>query len=202
MSASSRPWTPVLLIFACLISAGNAGLYVMLSKRFAMVESAVASLVPKETDSTGQDSASTWPRAGTSGSATNSGSGNAGGLGSLARQIKQQKAQFNPGGVAAGMDRLMAQEPPLPAIEQAQTALLQKAIQSLPSDAPRPAGLQTTCKGRRCLISAGFTSDIDAAEWADRLLLVGGKNLPKAARIVSVPLEGGNGAVSLQLYLY
>ena len=72
----------------------------------------------------------------------------------------------------------------------------------MPADAPQATGLQTSCHGRRCLISAGFADDLQASDWANRLLLVGGKNLPRSARIVAVPLEGGNGAVSLQLYLY
>lgn len=202
MAASFRSWTPVLLIVACLVSAGNAGLYMLLSKRFATVESAVASLASNDATGARQDQRLLSARPESVGSLAYGASGSTGGSGTLARQIKQQKAEFNPSGIAASMDRLMTQEPSLPAIEQAQVNLLQQAIQTMPANAPRPTGLQTTCKGRRCLISAGFMDDTQAGEWADRLLLAGGKNLPKAARIVPVPLEGGNGAVSLQLYLY
>lgn len=200
MTATSRNWTPVLLAIACLISAGNVGLYVLLSKRFATVEAALSSPTHKaEATNLGATDA-TWGDSTSAQRPLQRGVPNE--PGKFARALKQQKADFNPGAVASSMDRLMAQEPSIPAMEQAQVKLLQQAIQSLPPDVPQPAGLQTTCQGRRCLISAGFMDDTQAGDWADKLLLAGGKNLPKAARIVSVPLEGGNGAVSLQLYLY
>ena len=96
----------------------------------------------------------------------------------------------------------MAQEPPLPGIEAKQLRSLEAALENMPSDAPQPAGLQTTCTGRRCMISAGFHDGAQAEEWASRYLLVGGRNLPKTARVIAVPLAGANGAVSLQVYLY
>lgn len=120
----------------------------------------------------------------------------------LAEQLQQQKAQFNPAAQATELDRVMAREPALPGIEQTQTRLLQQAIAAMPADAPHATGLQTRCQGRRCLISAGFTDDSQANDWASRLLLTGGKNLPRSARVIAVPLEGGNGATSLQLYLF
>lgn len=205
MSSSQNRWTSVLLLVACLLSAGNAALYWSLSSRFGEVEGALSGLTaraqPQASEGVGQGgSGNGAPGSMRSGQV-------AGFIASQSpdlqvRQLKQDKAEFNPAEAAAKLDRLMAQEPALPALEQTQVRLLQQAMQSLPANAPRPAGLQTTCKGRRCLISAGFSDDLQAGDWANQLLLAGGKNLPRSARIVAVPLEGGNGAVSLQLYLY
>lgn len=205
MPNGQNRWTPMLLLVACLLSVGNAALYWSLSSRFGDLEKAISGLTtgtqPLSSDRVGSDDpASAATKNGRPTQAA--GIGPAPGPDQQLQQLQEQKAAFNPSNAAAQLDRLMAQEPSLPALEQTQVRLLQQAMQSMPTDAPRPAGLQTTCKGRRCLISAGFGDDLQASEWAHRLLLVGGKNLPKSARIVPVPLEGGNGAVSLQLYLY
>lgn len=205
MSSSQSRWASVLLLVACLLSAGNAALYWSLSSRFGDVETALSGLTGHA-----QPQASEGVGLGVSGNGAPGSMRSRQVAGFTAsqsperqvQQLKQDKAEFNPAEAAAKLDRLMAQEPSLPALEQTQVRLLQQAMQNLPADAPRPAGLQTTCKGRRCLISAGFGDDLQAGDWANQLLLVGGKNLPKSARIVAVPLEGGNGAVSLQLYLY
>ncbi|WP_374555849.1 hypothetical protein [Thermomonas sp.] len=205
MSSSQNRWTSVLLLVACLLSAGNAALYWSLSSRFGEVEGALSGLTARA-----QPQASEGVGQGGSGNGAHGSMRSGQVAGFIAsqspdlqvRQLKQDKAEFNPAEAAAKLDLLMAQEPALPALEQTQVRLLQQAMQNLPADAPRPAGLQTTCKGRRCLISAGFSDDLQAGDWANQLLLAGGKNLPRSARIVAVPLEGGNGAVSLQLYLY
>lgn len=202
MTENPRPWVPALLIVACLISAGNVGLYVLLSKRFTALESVISSTHgPRSADAaSGETPAPPLPDASyVSGHAS---SQNWNDPGRLAREFRQRKAGFDPVKAAADMDRLMAQEPSIPAIEQTQSRLLQQAIQAMPADAPRPAGLQVSCKGRRCLISAGFMDDVQATEWAERLMLTGGKNIPRSARIIPVPLEGGNGATSLQMYLF
>lgn len=205
MSSSQNRWTSVLLLVACLLSAGNAALYWSLSSRFGEVERALSGLTahaqPQASEGVGQDGSGNGAPGGMrSGQVAGFNASQAPDL--QVRQLKQDKAEFNPAEAAAKLDRLMAQEPALPALEQTQVRLLQQAMQNLPANAPRPAGLQTTCKGRRCLISAGFSDDLQAGDWANQLLLAGGKNLPRSARIVAVPLEGGNGAVSLQLYLY
>lgn len=119
-----------------------------------------------------------------------------------AQRISRLKSAQSPDQSARELDKLFTLEPSLPAVEQASTQALQKAIQSIPSDAPHPVGLQTTCRGRRCLVSAGFADEVQASEWANRLLLMGGKNVPAAARIVAIPLGGGSEGVNLQLYLY
>ena len=121
------------------------------------------------------------------------------------REIRNRKADItgNPAGIAAAMDRLMASEPSLPPIEQANAHAVQLAMQQVSANSVStpPVGIETSCRGRRCLISAGFGSDFAASEWAHALLLSGAKGLPQAARIVVVPLQSG-GAVNLQLYLY
>lgn len=203
MQPSQNRWMQVLLIVACLLSVGNAALYWSMSSRFGNIETAISQIANHPREANGSDG---------SGDGTGSKAvlrhAQAAGFGSIQapdeqiQKLKQQKSAYDPVDAASKLDRLMAQEPALPALEQTQVRLLQQAMQSLPANAPRPAGLQTTCKGRRCLISAGFSDELQAGDWANQLLLVGGKNLPKSARIVAVPLEGGNGAVSLQLYLY
>lgn len=208
MSPSKTRWLPILLAVACLISAGNAALYWSLLSRFGHVEETLSSLVARSStaDATGEEDNKKLAYG--AGKPPHDGASGISDLGPIPspdeqiQQLKQQKAAYDPVDEAAKLDRLMAQEPSLPALEQSQVRLLQQAMQNMPPNAPQAAGLQTTCRGRRCLISAGFTDDLQASEWANRLLLVGGKNLPKSARIVAVPLEGGNGAVSLQLYLY
>lgn len=121
------------------------------------------------------------------------------------REIRQRKADTtgNPAGIAAAMDRLIASEPSLPPIEQANAHAVQIAMRQIPSNSvsTSPVGLETSCRGRRCVVSAGFGSDLAASEWAHALLLSGAKGLPQAARIVILPLQSG-GAVNLQLYLY
>ena len=194
--------THLLMTFACLLSAGNVVLYQLLSARFSSMEAAITVLA-NHSASTAADRGDTTTLAETSPSSPGAAS-----LrttyrpGVLAQKIKQQKAQSDPVTEAADMDRRMAQEPSIPGIEQTQTRLLQKAIAAMPADAPHALGVQTRCQGRRCLISADFADDAQANDWASRLLLTGGRNLPRSARVVAVPLEGGNGATGLQLYLF
>lgn len=196
-------WTAILVVVACLISAGNAAMYWSISSRFQKLEGMLSEATGKSAPAKSSTSAATdhtgfpsYAEAGRN-AQVQADEPNARLL-----RLKQQKAAFDPGNAATAMDRLMAQEPSLPGLEQAQVQRLQQAIRNMPADVPQPAGLQTTCHGRRCLVSAGFGDDLQASDWANRLLLSGGSNLPKTARIIAVPLEGGNGAVSLQLYLY
>ncbi|MFN3310264.1 MAG: hypothetical protein ACK40R_00995 [Thermomonas sp.] len=193
----------VLLIVACVISAANAALYLSISSRFQKLEGMLSEAAGKSASADSSTGATTG-RAGFPSYAEVGRNTQAQADEPNARllRLKQQKAAFDPGSAATAMDRLMAQEPSLPGVEQAQVQRLQQAIRNMPADVPQPAGLQTTCHGRRCLVSAGFSDDLQASDWANRLLLSGGRNLPKTARIIAVPLEGGNGAVSLQLYLY
>ncbi|MFN4161544.1 MAG: hypothetical protein ACK4FW_06115 [Stenotrophomonas sp.] len=196
-------WTAILVVIACLVSAGNAAMYWSISSRFQKLEGMLSESAGKSTSADSSTSATTdrtdfpfYAEAGRNAQAQ------ADEPNSRLLRLKQQKAAFDPGNAATAMDRLMAQEPSLPGLEQAQVQRLQQAIRNMPAAGPQPAGLQTTCHGRRCLVSAGFSDDLQASDWASRLLLSGGSNLPKTARIIAVPLEGGNGAVSLQLYLY
>lgn len=196
-------WTAILVVIACLVSAGNAAMYWSISSRFQTLEGMLSDAAGKSASTDSSTSATTdhagfpaYTEAGRNAQAQ------ADEPNARLLRLKQQKAAFDPGNAATAMDRLMAQEPSLPGLEQAQVQRLQQAIRNMPADVPQPAGLQTTCHGRRCLVSAGFGDDLQASDWANRLLLSGGSNLPKTARIIAVPLEGGNGAVSLQLYLY
>ncbi|MFN7183303.1 MAG: hypothetical protein ACK4MZ_03805 [Thermomonas haemolytica] len=196
-------WTAILVVIACLISAGNAAMYWSISSRFQKLEDMLSEAAGKSAPANSSTSTATdhtgFPSYAVAGGNTQT---HADEPNARLLRLKQQKAAFDPGNAATAMDSLMAQEPSLPGLEQAQVQRLQQAIRNMPADVPQPAGLQTTCRGRRCLVSAGFSDDLQASDWANRLLLSGGSNLPKAARIIAVPLEGGNGAVSLQLYLY
>lgn len=194
-----------LTAIACLILAGNAALYLHLSSKLSGMEVAVSEIKQAQAatrrsaldDGSQPGARNHWTSPG--------GSASAQGIAvqeDAAQKLMQAKAKFNPAAEASAMDRLMAQEPSIPGVEEKQVRLLESAMQNMPANAPQPAGLQTSCHGRRCMISAGFADESQAEDWASRYLLVGGRNLPKAARAIAVPLAGANGAVSLQLYLY
>ncbi len=117
-------------------------------------------------------------------------------------QFKARRSADDPARLVAEQDRLLTQEPALPSVEQGHQQAIREALQKIPADLGQPVGLQTTCRGRRCLVSGGFADDLQATRWAQHLLLAGGPGLPRAARIITVPVDGGNGAVALQLYLH
>jgi hypothetical protein len=117
-------------------------------------------------------------------------------------QRKQQLSSINPITTAADLSNRMAAEPALPEIEQEQSVWLNETLQQMPADLPKAESLQTTCQGRRCLISAAFASDSEARAWASRYLLESRGRLLKHANTVVVPLGGSDHSVALQLYLY
>ena len=116
-------------------------------------------------------------------------------------QLKQRN-RANTSEAISRMDRLLKNEPTIPQVEQKQTQWLASAVQSMPKDAPEAVGLETTCRGRRCMVSAAFADEGQARVWASRYLIAaGGRLLPKS-RTVIVPLGGPDQGVDMQLYLY
>ena len=110
------------------------------------------------------------------------------------RDFKQRKSSINPVTLAADLNNRMTGEPALPAIEKEHSNWLDSTLQQMPADAPHAGGLQTTCNGRRCLVSAAFSSEDDARAWGTRYLLEGGGKLLQHSSIVIVPLSGGDAA--------
>lgn len=204
MSTRAAQWLALLLAAACLASAINVLLYVRLTDRLTHLQMRLDSqLHGVDAGSNGDQNLAKndWmPHA--QPPMVKSAPSLALQTEDKASMISRLKNVQTPDQAAREMDKLMSQEPSIPGVEQLRVKALQQAIQSMPSDAPRPVGLQTACRGRRCLISAGFADETLASEWANRLLLMGGKNLPPAARIIAVPLGGGSEGVNLQLYLY
>ncbi|MCR6496059.1 hypothetical protein LJB71_07400 [Thermomonas sp. S9] len=202
MSTRTPHWMALLLAVACLASAINVLLYIRLTDRLTHLQMQLGSQLHRD-DADDQDLANEgWTPPSQSRVLARSAPTFAPQTEDRAQVISRLKNVQPPDQAAREMDKLMSQEPSIPGVEQLRVKALQQAIQSMPSDAARPVGLQTTCRGRRCLISAGFADETLASEWANRLLLMGGKNLPPAARIIAVPLGGGSEGVNLQLYLY
>lgn len=100
------------------------------------------------------------------------------------------------------MDQMLRNEPPIPLMEQKQTQWLANAAHLMPEDAPEAVGLQTTCQGRRCLVSAAFADEAGARAWAGRYLLAAGGRLLPRSQTVMVPLGAEGEGVDMQLYLY
>ena len=117
------------------------------------------------------------------------------------REYKSRAASKPTSSLSAILDGEMAQEPRLPAVEQRQNQLLNAALSRMPEDSPAAKDVNTTCRGRRCLIWAYFDTDSDAKEWANDYLLAGGSGELKRARITTSPASGNGGEVTLQLYL-
>jgi len=204
MTSPAPRWTLLLLAVVCLMSAGNAVLYWRLSSQMTDLKSALAnSPQPAKAAAVFDHLAPTdLPTTATtaSGRSIATQGGNIPVWMDPVQQLKQRKSQ-DPARATAEMERLMAQEPSLPSVEQAQQRAIQQALQNIPADMSQPAGLQTQCRGRRCLVSAGFSGDLEAHEWAQKLLLAGGKEFPRAARIITSPIDN-SGAVRLQIYLF
>jgi hypothetical protein len=205
MTVRTSPWLMPMLGIACLLAAGNAVLYWRMSTRLTALESTLLASSSGAQTAVAETSSSSLPYSAPLPAGANNTTRQAslppGGPDPVLTTLAQRKAAFTPDQAAAELDRQLAAEPSLPAIEQRQARILQEALARMPADAPQPTGLQTTCRGRRCLISAGFADDLQASQWAQRLLLVGGKEFPRSARIIPVPVAGGDGAVTLQLYL-
>ncbi|MBN8716510.1 MAG: hypothetical protein J0H95_05970 [Xanthomonadales bacterium] len=201
MAAPSSRWLAAAVSLACLLSAGNAALYWQLSSRIDALRLAAAPVDPAAAPLTGASSFADLPSpARAAPASSNSAAPSATAFDPV--QFKARRSAGDPARLAADQDRLLTQEPPLPSVEQGHQQAIRDALQKIPADLPQPVGLQTTCRGRRCLVSGGFTDDLQANQWAQHLLLAGGPGLPRAARIITVPVDGGNGAVALQLYLH
>lgn len=117
----------------------------------------------------------------------------------LVRRLSQ-RTPANPAMLAASMDQAMQFEPSIPSIESKQSQWLESAFQTMPSDAPKVSGAQSTCRGRRCLVSGSFNNQEDAQDWADRYLLTAGGKFLQNSRTLLVP--AGNNKTKLLLYLY
>ena len=117
------------------------------------------------------------------------------------RQFKQARSP-DLAGMAIEFDSMMSKEPSLPQVERQQYDWLRGALQRMPDTSPRAKDLQTTCQGRRCLISAVFDGDDEARSWARRYLLAGGGRVLPRSRSLVIPLDETGDLVSLQLYLY
>lgn len=118
------------------------------------------------------------------------------------QDVKRRQSLVNPGSAALTMDKLMAQEPSIPSIEQSQAHILQQAISNIPPKTSPPTGLKTSCRGRRCAITAAFQDEYRATEWVNALVLAGGQGFPKSARYIPIPPDGNGGNVELKIYLY
>lgn len=118
-------------------------------------------------------------------------------------ELVQRLSQRNggdPARVTADMNRLMQQEPSLPGLESQQSRWLESAFSTMPTSGPHPSDTQSSCRGRRCVVSATFADASEAQDWAgDYLLAAGGKMLQRSRTIV---VPAANGSAKLLLYFY
>ena len=98
-------------------------------------------------------------------------------------------------------EHAFADEPSLPVVENQNEAWFSAAITKMADDAPQNSGLQTSCRGRRCLVNATFADDGEARSWATLYLLAAGGGQLKQSVTIIRPLGRGP-EVALQLYLY
>ena len=103
---------------------------------------------------------------------------------------------------AALMDDLMRREPSSRAQEQKHAQWLNGALERLPPDAPQAKGVQASCQGARCMVSALFTDDEAARTWATQYVLTAGGQQLRRSNVIVIPLNGSDQSVGLQLYFY
>lgn len=188
-----------LLLFCAVLLACNVGLYLHLSSQASRLHQAFAALQAQvQTDSTGPRTA---PIHTSRAVATTSSHNIQHPPATRLRQFKQARSP-DLAGMAIDFDSMMGKEPSLPQVERQQYEWLRGALQRMPDTSPRAKDLQTTCQGRRCLISAVFDGDDEARSWARRYLLAGGGRVLPRSRSLVIPLDETGDLVSLQLYLY
>ena len=92
-------------------------------------------------------------------------------------------------------------EPKDPERERMLQQWLKQAAETIDENAPAAKNLQTYCQGQRCTISASFSNDGDASDWATRFLLSGGGKYLSRSQSVILPASD-NSSAALQLYLF
>ena len=118
-------------------------------------------------------------------------------------ELVQRLSQRNggdPSRATADLSRLMQQEPSLPVVESQQTQWLEYAMGQLPVGGPRASNVQSSCRGRRCVISANFADAGEAQDWAGNYLLAAGGKMLQQSRAIVLPTP--NGSAKLLLYFY
>ena len=118
------------------------------------------------------------------------------------REFKARAANTQAAQQVSNLDALLAAEPKLPVIEQGQYQWLSETLHNMPSDAPQATGVQTQCRGRRCMVSANFSNDDDAREWATSYVLAGSGKLLSRSKILILPATNSNSLRQMQLYFY
>ncbi|WP_256646960.1 hypothetical protein [Thermomonas paludicola] len=115
-------------------------------------------------------------------------------------QRLSQRNGGNPTKVAADMNRLMQQEPSLPGLESQQGQWLESAFGAMSTSGSQPSDTQSSCRGRRCVVSATFADPGQAQDWAGNYLLAAGGKMLQRSRTIVVPVA--NGSTKLLLYFY
>lgn len=118
-------------------------------------------------------------------------------------ELVQRLSQRNggdPARVTADMNRLMQQEPSLPGLESQQSRWLESAFSTMPTSGSHPSDTQSSCRGRRCVVSATFADASEAQDWAGNYLLAAGGKMLQRSRTIVVP--AANGSAKLLLYFY
>lgn len=108
----------------------------------------------------------------------------------------------SPADAAAKLDEKMTREIANPALEQKQVQWLGSSLDHMPPDAPKASDVRTSCKGRRCMVSAEFPDDDAARIWATQYVLSAGGKLLNRSETIVIPLNATGSAVGLQLYFH
>lgn len=193
--------TWVLLVVACVL-AGNMALYLRVASRLNDLEALLARTDGARNEGLVRGTSMPTPLAGIGSGPPKRGELNP--ANSPAARMIELKRKAIPDSIeiAAQMDQLFSQEPSIPELEQKQLRWLDEALDHLADDAPSATGVQTSCRGRRCLVSAVFKDESDARDWAGSYFRATRGTYLKHARIVTVPLGGDGQSMGLQLHLY
>lgn len=200
MLGNSMRWSGLLICAAIFALIANAALYFRMSAKLEAIEASItAHGSPAQAASVAIDgTAAAYPAAAVSALPSHSAAAKL-----SPEELVQRLSQRNssdPAKITAGLNQLMQQEPAMPAVESQQTQWLESAFGNLPAGGPRPSNAQSSCRGRRCIVSATFTDAGEAQDWAGSYLLAAGGKLLQRSRTIVVP--AANGSVKLLLYFY
>lgn len=190
----------LLALVVILALAANAALYFHMATRLDALETNLQTRTASTQSSMPSSDGST---AGYSAALANSHRSQGTAAKLTPEELVQRLSQRNggdPARVTADMNRLMQQEPSLPELESQQSRWLESTFSTMPANESRPSSIQSSCRGRRCLVSATFSDASDAQDWAGNYLLAAGGKMLQRSRTIVVPAT--NGSTRLLLYFY
>lgn len=190
------------LILATLVAMNVAG-FAWIANRVASVESRMGQIGAEQAEASRERSApgttAVAPRLGPSANDSSRLASTSANV-TLGR-IKQPTTSVNAQERMRSLITAQSNEPKDPERERMLQQWLKQAAETIDENAPAAKNLQTYCQGQRCTISASFSNDGDASDWATRFLLSGGGKYLSRSQSVILPASD-NSSAALQLYLF